>query len=165
MTPVQQMLMAGALCAAAQFWVMPSHAADAPGALPGDAAMTCQQIATELAPYAQQMMGDATQLADTDQQIVQRGQQRVSAAVPLVAAESAAATAASLDPTGMASKAQRASGEATQERIWKQTEAEDKPLTEKAKEQTQRVVEKGTAMQSNARLQRLMQLAQEKNCQ
>ena len=64
----------------------------------------------------------------------------------------------------MASKAQRASGEATQERIWKQTEAEDKPLTDQDKQQTQRVVEKGTAMQSNARMQRLVQLAQEKNC-
>ena len=74
MTEFQKMLLAGLICAAAQLRAMPSHAADAPGTLPGDAAMTCQQIATELAPYAQQMMGDATQLANTGQQTVQRGQ-------------------------------------------------------------------------------------------
>jgi hypothetical protein len=104
MTPYQKILMAGAICAAAQLRVIPSHAADAPGAMPGD----------------------AVQFAGTGQQIAERGQARVAATAPTV--------------------------------------AEDKPLTDMAHAQAQRVVDKGTAMQSNARVQCLMQLAQEKNC-
>ena len=37
--------------AAAMCWAVPAAADDAPGAAAGDAAMTCEQIAAELAPY------------------------------------------------------------------------------------------------------------------
>jgi len=70
-----------------------------------------------------------------------------------------------LDPTGLSSKLLGQAQAQSQKERWKRAEAEDKPLNDKYKAQTEQVVKQGQQMQSDARLQRLMQLAQEKNCQ
>jgi len=151
-------VLAGALCGAGY------AVADDNGVRPGDDAMTCQQIATELAPYMNQMVGPVTALVNTQQQLVARGEQRLAEAAPAVAALSAAATASSLDPTGLSGQAVNAAEQETQKQVWNSTLAEDKPLMDQAARQTDEVVAKAAPLQSDARLQRLMQMAQEKNC-
>jgi hypothetical protein len=141
-----------------------SAIADVPGAMPGDNAMTCEQIGTELAPYAQQMGGAFTPLAKTGEQVMARGQARMTEYAPTSAAVSAGAMASSLDPTGMASKAYGQAEVAMQKQIWDRTLAEDKPLNDQYNRQANAALAQAQAMQSNARIQRLMQLAQQKNC-
>ena len=48
----------------------------APGVNPGDDAMTCEQIAAELAPYAQQMQPNLQAFATSQQQLYARGRER-----------------------------------------------------------------------------------------
>jgi len=153
-------LSAGCLCAAA----LPAQAGDVPGAQPGDAAMTCAQIGAELAPYAQQMTPSVTALAQTGQELNARNEKRMAEAVPEAAALTAAATAATADPTGIASRAVGQAEMATQQRIWDKAIAEDKPLADKMNGQMNDVVAQAAPLQANPRIQRLMQLAQEKNC-
>ena len=45
---------------AATVWSTVACSADEPGVHPGDASMTCAQIAAELQPYMQQMMPSVT---------------------------------------------------------------------------------------------------------
>jgi hypothetical protein len=54
---------------------MPSTAGE-PGAMPGDEAMTCRQIAAELAPYAQQTAPDFNMPADTGKPLMQHSKAR-----------------------------------------------------------------------------------------
>lgn len=156
-------LSAGGLCAAA-LWTLPALADDVPGAQPGDAAMTCEQIGAELAPYAQQMTPAATALGQTGQELIARGERRVAEATPALLALTAAATAAAADPTGLSTKPLIAAHEAMQRREWNRAVAEDKPLVDQMNAQTNAVVEQAAPLQANPRIQRLMQLAQEKNC-
>lgn len=165
MKPLRTLLAAVTLWVAAQFQVMPSIAAGPPGAMPGDEAMTCQRIAAELAPYAQQMAHDVNSLAQTEQQILQRSQARSANAAATAAAVSAGAAASSLDPTGLSSKAYGQAEAALQQQMWNRALAEDKPLMDQVGKQTNTVVAKAMPMQSNPRIQRLMQLAQQKHCQ
>ena len=165
MNRIQTFLVAGAICAAAQLRVMPSVAAGSPGTMPGDETMTCQQIAAELAPYAQQMAPDVNSLAQTEQQLLQRSQARSAEAAATAAAVSAGATVSSLDPTGLSSKAYGQAEVALQRQMWNRALAEDKPLMDQSRQQTNAVVAKAMPMQSNPRIQRLMQLAQQKHCQ
>ncbi|MGE5320168.1 MAG: hypothetical protein ACM3KD_08305 [Hyphomicrobiaceae bacterium] len=154
-----------ACCAAALFQPTTSIAADTSGAMPGDEAMTCQQIAAELAPYARQMAPDINALAQTEQQIIQRSQARTTEAAPTSTAVSAGAIASSLDPTGLSSKAYGQAEVALQQQMWNRATAEDKPLMDQANRQTNALAGKAMAMQSDARMQRLMALAKQKNCQ
>jgi hypothetical protein len=154
---------ASGLCALT-LWIVTAAADDAPGSMPGDEAMTCQQIGAELAPYMQRMAGVVMPLADTAQQVVARGQKRVTEAAPAVAAMSAAATATTADPTGISSKVYGQAEAAMQQQVWNQALAEDKPLMDQATRQANQVVAEASPMQSNARIQRLMQLAQQKHC-
>jgi len=163
MTHFQTILVASGLCAAAQLQVMPSIAGE-PGAKPGDEAMTCQQIAAELAPYAQQMAPDINALADTEKQLLQRSKAREAEAAATAAVVSAGAAATSLDPTGLSGKAYGQAEMALQRNMWNRALAEDKPLMDQASRQTNAVVGKAMPMQSNARIQRLMQLVKQKNC-
>ena len=156
-------LSAGGLCAAV-LWTLPALADDVPGAQPGDAAMTCAQIGAELAPYAQQMTPAMTGLAQSGQEVIARDQKRMAEAMPEAAALTAAATAATADPTGLAGRAVGQAEMATQQRIWDKAVAEDKPLADKMNGQMNTVVEQAAPLQANPRIQRLMQLAQEKNC-
>lgn len=151
-------------CSAAP-WSPDGIAAGASGSRPGDASMTCQQIAMELQPYMQQLSPSITALGQTAQQVKTRGEERNKQAAAESAAETAEARATMLDPTGLSSKLLGQAQVARQKERWKRAEAEDKPLNEKYKTQTEQAVKQGQQMQSDARLQRLMQLAQEKNCQ
>jgi len=163
MTTLRTTISAAGLCAAA-LWMLPVLADDVPGAMPGDDAMTCAQIGAELAPYAQQMTPTVSALAQTGQELNARNQQRMTEAMPEAAALTAAATASHLDPTGLASRAVGQAEMSTQQRIWDKALAEDKPLADKMNAQTNAVVEQAAPLQANPRIQRLMQLAQDKNC-
>jgi hypothetical protein len=149
---------------AATFWMMTAIAASVPGSMAGDDAMTCQQIAAELAPYAQQMGGAFMQLGQTELQLLSRNQQRMTQYAPIVAGMSAAATATNADPTGMTSKAYGQAEAGMQQEAWNRALAEDKPLMDQARQQAAQAVTQAAPMQSNARIQRLMDLAQQKNC-
>ncbi len=163
MTSVRMTMWAAAACAAAS-WMSPVMADGVPGAMPGDEAMTCAQIGAELAPYAQQMTPAATALGQTGQELIARGERRVAEATPALVALTAAATAAAADPTGLSTKPLIAAHEAMQRREWNRAIAEDKPLVDQMNAQTNAVVEQAAPLQSNPRIQRLMQLAQDKNC-
>jgi hypothetical protein len=156
-------LTAAGVCAGA-LWTFPAFADDISGAKPGDAAMTCDQIGAELAPYAQQMAPAANALGQTSQEVIARGQKRQAEVLPEVIGLTAAATAADADPTGLATKGVVAAQQALLQREWNRSVAEDKPLRDQMNAQTNAVVAQGTAIGSDARVQRLMQLAQEKNC-
>jgi hypothetical protein len=163
MTGIRMSKWAAAACAAA-LWNSPVMADGVPGAMPGDEAMTCQQIAAELAPYAQQMMPAAAALNQTQGELLAHSQRRMSEAMPEVAGLTAAATAAHADPTGLASRGVVAAEQSLQQREWNRALAEDKPLHDQMTAQTNAVVAQGMSIQSNPRVQRLMQLAQQKNC-
>ncbi len=160
----RQGLLIAAGSIAGAFWVAAAEAADAPGSMAGDAAMTCQQIAAELAPYAQRMMPSAMAAGQAAKAMIERGQQRVAAETPAVLGFAVAATAAQADPTGIASRALGQAEFAHQEEVARRALVEDKPLYDKLSAQTGAVVAQGQQLQSDARLQRLMQLVQDKHC-
>jgi len=77
-------------------------APDATGARPGDDAMTCEQIGTELAPYAQQMQPNLqAQQYQLGRYKYEERKKENETLVPL-------ATAAALDPTGASKRAYQA---------------------------------------------------------
>ncbi len=153
------------IAGAAALWSVTAMAAGASGSRPDDASMTCAQIAQELQPYMQQMSPSITALGQTGQEVMARGKTRMKEGAAESAAETAAAQATMLDPTGMSSKILGQQQVRRQKERWKRAEAEDKPLNDKYKAQSKQVLKQGQQMKSDARLQRLMKLAQEKNCQ
>ncbi len=62
--------------------------------------MTCEQIATELAPYAKQMMPNVQALATTQQQLYEQGRQKYEERKIEHEALTPLATAGALDQTG-----------------------------------------------------------------
>jgi hypothetical protein len=163
MGPIRK-TMVGAAISAAALWSVAAIAADEPGAMPGDESMTCEQIAAELAPYAKQMAGVFEPLAQTQKEVVARAQAHVAEAMPEAMAATAGALATSADKTGMASKVYGQAEAAMQAAQWNRALAEDKPLFDKANRQMNAAVAQAAPLQSNPRIQRLMQLAQQKNC-
>ena len=157
-------VLATSIACAAVLWSAAGIGAGASGSRPGDANMTCAQIAAELQPYMQRMSPSMMALGKTSQEVKTRGEARNKEAATESAAETAEARATVLDPTGLSSKIVGQQQAQRQEERWKRAEAEDRPLNDKYKAQTEQVVKQGQQMQSDARLQRLMQLAQEKNC-
>lgn len=143
---------------------LPVTAADTPGTTPADQTMTCPQIAAELAPYMQQMMPSAMAMGAAAQGVKERGEERIAEETPAAVALTAAATAAHADPTGIASRAVGQAEAVHQQEVWQRAMAEDKPLADKFEAASRQVAAQGQQLQSNARLQRLMQLAQEKRC-
>ncbi|MGE5668018.1 MAG: hypothetical protein ACM338_07470, partial [Betaproteobacteria bacterium] len=89
--------------------------------------------------------------------VVERGKRRVAAETPAVVGFTVAATAAHADPTGIASRAVGQAEFAHQEEVARRALVEDKPLHD-------RFAAQGQQLQSDARLQRLMQRVQEKHC-
>lgn len=147
-------------------WCPAGFGAGDSGSRPGDASMTCAQIATELQPYMQQMSPSITAMGQTHQELMERNKPRLAEAQVEAAAVAAASTSATmLDPTGLASNLLAQAESKRQTELWKRYEAEDKPLFDKTKTQTDEVVKQSQTIQSDARLHRLMQLAQQKNCQ
>lgn len=155
---------AAACLSAAALWMPAATAADIPGAKPGDAGMTCEQIAAELTSYMQQMMPNITALANTAQDVTARGQQRIAEETPAAIGLAAAATASMADPTGISGKAVGQAEVAHQQEVWQRSMVDDKPLRDKLNAQAGQAVAQGQQLQSDARLQRLMQLVSEKNC-
>jgi hypothetical protein len=145
---------------------LPALAApDASGVKPGDEAMTCEQIATELAPYAQQMQPNIQALALSQQQQMkgarEKQAERQAERLPL----SAMATAGALDPTGASKRAYVAAEMAqTAKERSEDAAAANSPLARQADAQRQQLAAQGEQMQGNARLQRLMQLGHRKGC-
>ena len=141
------------------------RAADAPGASPSDDAMTCEQIATELSPYVQQMVPNIQAFGATTQQMYEQSRPLLEKRKMEHTMLAPLATAGALDPTGaskraymMAEMAQSAKEKAENDAI------ANSPLARENRAQGEQVAAQARQMQSNARLQRLMQLAQQKHC-
>lgn len=127
--------------------------------------MTCQQIAAELAPYAQQLLPAGNAASEAASQLMERNQERLAKEiVPVATTFLAAQTFAHLDPTGLTGRAVQQSSKAYQQELWQRSLREDAPLAEKLGTATESLVQQGQAMQDNPRLQRLLQLVQEKGC-
>ena len=156
--------LAASIAGTAVLWSPAGIGAGAAGSHPGDAALTCAQIAQELQPYMKQMSPSLTAMGQTAQEVKTRGEERNKQAAAESAAETAAARATMWDPTGLSSKIVAERQHKRQEELRKRAEAEDKPLFDKGQAQAQQVVKQAQPLQSDARMQRLMQLAQEKNC-
>ena len=155
-----------AACAVnAALCIGPASATDLPATRAGDEAMTCEQIAAELAPYAQQIVPNIQALGTSQQQLYaqsrQRGEQRrAEEALLLPLAEAGA-----LDPTGASKRAYQAAVMAQMAKERSEDQAFlNSPLAKQNKAQGEQVAAQAQQMQSNARLQRLMQLGQEKRC-
>ncbi len=127
--------------------------------------MSCAQIATELAPYAQQMMPNIQALGASQQQLYTQARQQLEARKAEHEVLTPLATAGALDNTGASKQAYQMALMAQMAKEKSENEAfANSPLAQQNKAQTEQVAAQAQQMQSNARLQRLMQLAQEKRC-
>lgn len=140
-------------------------AANDDGTMPGDDAMTCDQIAMAMMPYVQQFRGGSTQQLGQNAQEMQRRNVKREAELQSEAAADTAATEAGclggINATcAAASEAQSAREKARNDQI----QAEDKPLTDQMNPAMAALAAQGMAMQQDPRLMRLMQLAQQKHC-
>jgi hypothetical protein len=164
MSTIFTMLRAGWVLGAAH-WIPVAGAADVPGAMPGDDAMTCVQIATELAPYARQMMPNIQALGASQQQLYAQARQQLEVRRAENEALSTLATAGALDNTGVSKQAYQMALMAQMSKEKSENEAmANSPLAKENKAQMEQLAAQGQQMQSNARLQRLMQLAQQNKC-
>lgn len=146
-------------------WNAGALAEETPAAPPSDDALTCEQIAAELAPYAQQLMPNLQALAASNQQLYAQGRQRYeqhkAEEIPLTALAGAAA----LDPTGAAKRAYDAAVMVDMARQRSENEAVAKsPLYKQNRAQNETLAAQAQEMKGNARLQRLMQLGHDKHC-
>jgi DNA polymerase III alpha subunit len=149
----------------AALWIAPVVAAPASDVRPGDDAMTCEQIATELAPYAQQIVPNIQALGATQQQMVAQAHQQLAQRQMESAALTPLATAGALDPTGAAKQAYTLALMAQMAKEKSENEAfANSPLAKQNRAQSEQLAAQGKELYSNARLQRLMQLGKEKRC-
>jgi hypothetical protein len=143
-------------------------AAGAPQALAvsaADEAMTCEQIAAELAPYAQQMQPNLQAFATSEQQRYARGRERGEENRKEAALLTPLATAGQFDPTGASRRAYAAAETGLAAKRKSDSEAEaNSPLAKQAHAQGDQVAAQAQQLQANARLQRLLQLGQQKHC-
>lgn len=158
-------LIVAAWAAGAALCIPALAAPQAGGAMPGDEAMTCEQIATELAPYAQQMQPNLQALATSQQQQYQQGRQLYEKRKMEHELLMPLATAVALDPTGASKRAYVAAemAQATKEKAENEAAA-NSPLAKQARAQSEQVAAQAQQMQATARLQRLMQLGHQKGC-
>ena len=157
--------MIAAWTVSAALWIPSVGAEDASGAMPGDDTMTCEQIATELSPYVQQMVPNIQALGTTQQQLYEQG--RVLGEKRKMEHEilTPLATAGALDNTGAAKRAYQLALMAQMAKEKSENEAlANSPLAKENKAQADQLAGQAQQMQSNARLQRLMQLAKQKRC-
>ena len=158
-------LMIAAWAASAALCLPAAGAPQAPGVSPGDDAMTCEQIAAELAPYAQQMQPNLQTLATSEQQLYARGRQREEERKKEAALMTPLATAGALDPTGASKRTYAAAESALAAKHKSESEADaNSPLAKRASAQREQLAAQAQYLQTNARLQRLMQLGQQKGC-
>lgn len=130
-----------------------------------DDAMTCEQIAMELSAYAQQIVPNIQAMGATQQQLYAQTQQkaqqqRLEAMMLLPLAQ-----ASTLDPTGVSKRALQAAviAQTAKQRADAQVLA-NSSLAKQYKAQSNEVAAQAQQLQGDARLQRLMQLGQQKHC-
>ncbi len=145
---------------------IPAAAApQAPGFAPRDEAMTCEQIAAELASFAQQMLPNLQAFATSQQQLYARGREKGEENRKEAALLIPMANAGALDPTGASKRAYVAAEAALAAKRKSESEAEfNSPLAKHARAHGDQVAAQGQQLQANARLQRLLQLGQQKGC-
>ena len=149
----------------AALWIAAAAATDVSAVRPGDDAMTCEQIATELSPYAQQIAPNIQALGASQQQLYAQGREIGKKRMAEEALLTPLATAGGLDPTGASKWAYQAALAAQMAKEKSENEAfANSPLAKQARAQSDQLAAQGQQMQSNARLQRLMQLGQAKHC-
>ena len=144
-------------------FVSPANARDR-GAHRGDAQLTCAQLAQELMRYMGPMVPNVAALNATHQKILATGQRQMAEQAPVAAAATVAGAAAMADPTGLSGKAVSHAYNAQQMAAHQREIAEMQPLADQQKAQTQVLLNQAQRAQANPRLQRLMQLGQEKGC-
>jgi hypothetical protein len=158
-------IMVAVSAVSATLCVPSAWAADVTAAKPGDEAMTCVEIATELSPYAQQMVPNLQALGSTDQELYKQGRQTQVKRRAENEALGAMATAGALDRTGILGKVYQVAQTAQTAKEQAENKAfTNSPLAKQNSTQREQLAAQAQQMQSNARLQRLMQLGQEKHC-
>jgi len=145
-------------------WVNTALAKDPPGARSGDDKMTCEEIVAELQPYVQQMRPSAEAAGDSAKQLKEKAEKHLAEEAPKMAALSAAAMAAGLDPTGLSQRAVNQSIDAEQKAANERAKADMQPVADKFNGQVQTMIAQGQQMQSDPRFMRLMELGQKKGC-
>jgi hypothetical protein len=145
-------------------WTTTALAKDPPGARPGDDKMSCEEIATELQPYVQQLTPGAVAAGETAQELKGKAEKHMAEEAPKMAALSAMSIAAGLDPTGLSQRAANRAIQAEQKAANERVRADTQPVGEKLTAQTQDLAAQAQQMQANPRLMRLMDLAQKKGC-
>jgi hypothetical protein len=143
----------------------PVAAADAPAIRPGDEAMTCAQIAAELSPYVQQIAPNVQAAGSSGQQLYAQARQMQQQRRAEHAVLEPLADAGAVDPTGASKMAYQMALMAQMAKEKAENEAfANSPLAQENKAQMQQLAAQGQQMQADARLQRLLQLGQEKHC-
>ena len=153
-----------ALMGSSALLLCPRVAADAAGARPGDEALSCEQLAMELKPYADSMRGSLGALNDTNMQLLELGKKQTARDAPRVNATTQAAGASCGFVGGPACMAATQADQANRNAIHAQETAEAKPLADQQLAQANTVAAQGKQLESNARLIRLMQLGHAKGC-
>jgi hypothetical protein len=127
--------------------------------------MTCEQIAAELVPYMQQITPNVQAVAVSQQREFEQGQAKHAQRRATHQLIAAMATASSFDPTGLSKRAYVAAemAQTAKERSEDAAEAAS-PEAQRAKAQREQVAAQAQALQRDARLQRLLQLGQQKGC-
>jgi DNA polymerase III alpha subunit len=127
--------------------------------------MTCAQIASELAPYAQQIVPNVQAYGATSQQLYGQSKQLQQQRKVEHAAVETLATAGAVDPTGASKKAYELALMAQMAKEKAENDAlANSPLAQQNRAQGEQLAAQGQQMQANGRVQRLMQLGQEKRC-
>lgn len=144
---------------------VPAAAADAPAIRPGDEAMTCAQIAAELMPYVQQIMPNVQAVGSTEQQLYAQARQMQQQRRVEHAMLEPLADAGAVDPTGAAKRAYELAVMAQMAKEKAENDAlTNSPLAQQNRAQSEQLAAQGQQLQANGRVQRLMQLGQEKHC-
>lgn len=134
-------------------------------AKPADDAMTCEQIATEMAPYAQGMAPSVQVAARSQEQL---NEQAMALGEKQRAENSALGglwSAANFDPTGAAKRAAQAATIGMQAKHKAESDAlRDSPQYRQTQSNVEQMVAQSQQLQGDARLQQLIRLGQEKGC-
>jgi hypothetical protein len=149
-----------------QLWTQKRCAAPGDeGGKPADDAMSCAQIAAEMAPYAQQVAPNAQAVVATQRQLTEQGIARGEKQRAENDALTGLASAAALDPTGMAKRAYMASQMVLERKHASENQAAlDSPQARQAEAQRNRFMAQGQQLQADGRLQQLMLQGQKKGC-
>ena len=170
MTTMSRILAAGlttgmALVATAWGAPQPGETPQTSATRPGDEAMTCEQIAAELVPYLQLVAPNAQAIVVSQQREFEHAQAKRAERQPVHELLAAMATATTFDPTGASKRAYAAAemAQMAKERGEDAAEAAS-PEAQKSKAQREQMAAQAQAMQGDVRLQRLLQLGQQKGC-